>query len=113
SYCLLSTLVHALISCTHVPLSTPTRLSSDLSAAIAMIKEAQTVHVYKQEQMDDIDTIVSLFSLDPSNAEELSHLGHGEHFLKIGDRKSTRLNSSQVSISYSVFCLNENKPVDH
>src|SRR5699024_11872094 len=26
-----------------------------------------------------------------------------------GDRKSTRLNSSHVSISYAVFCLNKNK----
>src|SRR5207249_7684090 len=26
-----------------------------------------------------------------------------------GDRKSTRLNSSHVSISYAVFCLKENK----
>src|SRR5207249_10352473 len=27
------------------------------------------------------------------------------HFGTIGDRKSTRLNSSHVSISYAVFCL--------
>src|SRR5699024_11316635 len=27
----------------------------------------------------------------------------------IGDRKSTRLNSSHVSISYAVFCLNKKK----
>src|SRR5699024_12370214 len=29
----------------------------------------------------------------------------GALFLLIGDRKSTRLNSSHVSISYAVFCL--------
>src|SRR5690625_6058324 len=28
---------------------------------------------------------------------------------EITDRKSTRLNSSHVSISYAVFCLNKNK----
>src|SRR6266513_4054441 len=27
------------------------------------------------------------------------------HGIKVGDRKSTRLNSSHVSISYAVFCL--------
>src|SRR3989442_4886624 len=27
-----------------------------------------------------------------------------------GDRKSTRLNSSHVRISYAVFCLKKNKP---
>src|SRR5207253_6931902 len=29
--------------------------------------------------------------------------------LEIGDRKSTRLNSSHVAISYAVFCLKKNK----
>src|SRR6266704_5457214 len=28
----------------------------------------------------------------------------------VRDRKSTRLNSSHVSISYAVFCLNKKKP---
>src|SRR5699024_12564892 len=31
------------------------------------------------------------------------HAEHGQH----GDRKSTRLNSSHVSISYAVFCLKQ------
>src|SRR5690606_41598536 len=30
-------------------------------------------------------------------------------FLNIGDRKSTRLNSSHVKISYAVFCLKKKK----
>src|SRR5699024_12004772 len=30
----------------------------------------------------------------------------------IGDRKSTRLNSSHVSISYAVFCLKKKKRMD-
>src|SRR5690606_41962339 len=29
----------------------------------------------------------------------------GERLLELGDRKSTRLNSSHVKISYAVFCL--------
>src|SRR5699024_12514386 len=36
------------------------------------------------------------------------HQGHGDHERqrrRRGDRKSTRLNSSHVSISYAVFCL--------
>src|SRR5690625_3751123 len=33
-----------------------------------------------------------------------------KHYYNIGiDRKSTRLNSSHVAISYAVFCLNKNK----
>src|SRR3712207_1546577 len=30
---------------------------------------------------------------------------------RLGDRKSTRLNSSHANISYAVFCLKTNKPV--
>src|SRR3712207_7662967 len=33
--------------------------------------------------------------------------GHGE--LEMGDRKSTRLNSSHANISYAVFCLKKKK----
>src|SRR5690625_6710078 len=33
----------------------------------------------------------------------------GEHVQVVGDRKSTRLNSSHVAISYAVFCLKKKK----
>src|SRR5699024_11332067 len=55
-----------------------------------------------------------LKDLGVSNTEYdlfLIHIGNGDQFeLRIGhiqylDRKSTRLNSSHVSISYAVFCL--------
>src|SRR5437868_7528663 len=39
--------------------------------------------------------------IDP---EKIGLIGHSE-----GDRKSTRLNSSHVSISYAVFCLKKKK----
>src|SRR5437868_11798526 len=39
--------------------------------------------------------------------EGLPALEH--HRLVLGDRKSTRLNSSHVSISYAVFCLKKKK----
>src|SRR5690625_981460 len=31
------------------------------------------------------------------------------HFIELQDRKSTRLNSSHVAISYAVFCLKKKK----
>src|SRR5690348_18512614 len=31
--------------------------------------------------------------------------GHARYYERLGDRKSTRLNSSHPSISYAVFCL--------
>src|SRR5699024_11844079 len=42
------------------------------------------------------------FTTDPAEAAEFAKT----HFL---DRKSTRLNSSHVSISYAVFCLKKKK----
>src|SRR3712207_8496186 len=34
---------------------------------------------------------------------------HGERQAGVGDRKSTRLNSSHANISYAVFCLKKKK----
>src|SRR5690242_21110213 len=33
----------------------------------------------------------------------------GRHVYAVGDRKSTRLNSSHMSISYAVFCLKKKR----
>src|SRR4051812_49497647 len=44
----------------------------------------------------------------------LFHLGRDDADLEqlvIGDRKSTRLNSSHMSISYAVFCLKKKKNI--
>src|SRR3989442_11140817 len=46
-------------------------------------------------------------SFDPSDAvEQVLHVGERQVNL---DRKSTRLNSSHVRISYAVFCLKKKK----
>src|SRR5258708_10116735 len=39
----------------------------------------------------------------------LTASGNGSHMGPIGDRKSTRLNSSHQIISYAVFCLKKKK----
>src|SRR6266496_6124712 len=38
-----------------------------------------------------------------------AHRGWAERLRDAGDRKSTRLNSSHVEISYAVFCLKKKK----
>src|SRR5690349_24163371 len=48
------------------------------------------------------------------SSSPLARMAEPIHFaisvrLKIGDRKSTRLNSSHVEISYAVFCLKKKK----
>ena len=47
------------------------------SAAISLIQEAQTAHLFKQEQDDDMSEIVRLFGIDPGNGEALKRPGSG------------------------------------
>src|SRR5437868_12719483 len=49
------------------------------------------------------DASKNLFYRQPGHIAAAAHLGLGI------DRKSTRLNSSHVSISYAVFCLKKKK----
>lgn len=56
------------------------------SPAIALVKEAQTVHLYRQSRADDIAACVRLFNLDPGSANTLGTLKDGHHLLKIGTR---------------------------
>src|SRR5690625_5717221 len=42
---------------------------------------------------------------DVAGLAGLDHIMQGFHGFLDGDRKSTRLNSSHVAISYAVFCL--------
>src|SRR5699024_12020277 len=89
--------------------SFPTRRSSDLTKAVhdqwGLARRAQYAHI--QSLRDGIATI------EHRLGQELGSTGCGgmpggyrtrqQWFAK--DRKSTRLNSSHVSISYAVFCL--------
>src|SRR5690625_5343771 len=52
----------------------------------------------------DVVKIVTSFSMIEDMAADIG----GEQ-----DRKSTRLNSSHVAISYAVFCLKKNKRASH
>src|SRR5690349_24568991 len=53
----------------------------------------------------------TLFRSEPAVAGHLGEGGHEEEegLDREGDRKSTRLNSSHVEISYAVFCLKKKK----
>src|SRR5256885_2359727 len=48
-------------------------------------------------------------SATAEDSEAASFAGQQETFLHVRDRKSTRLNSSHLVISYAVFCLKKNK----
>src|SRR5664279_3740180 len=62
------------------------------SDAIAMIKEAQTIHLFRQEHDTDIQDCVKYFGLEASNAGVLGSLPQGEHLLKVGAHKEIRVN---------------------
>ena len=55
--------------------------------AIAMLKEAQTVHLYRQDRDDDIDAVIRTYGLDPGSRGTLANLLDGHHLLKIGNRR--------------------------
>lgn len=55
--------------------------------AVAMLKEAQTAHLYRQDREDDIEAVVKLYGLDPGSAATLANLADGHHLLKIGNRR--------------------------
>jgi hypothetical protein len=61
------------------------------SEAIAMIKEAQTIHLFRQEHDDDIADCVRYFNLEQSNAAALGALPQGDHLLKVGTHKEIRV----------------------
>src|SRR5690625_6382498 len=46
---------------------------------------------------------------DAQGVQRLAHHGLAQHRTQRRDRKSTRLNSSHVAISYAVFCLKKKK----
>src|SRR4051812_12489684 len=52
-----------------------------------------------------VDPQLILYDEPTSELDPVSAMVIGEEILKLKDRKSTRLNSSHMSISYAVFCL--------
>src|SRR5699024_11247716 len=76
---------------------------------LSFIKDIKIIHIYNTpypksycSQIVLLKNIVVLLFVDPILIKKC--------FLeRMGDRKSTRLNSSHVSISYAVFCLKKKK----
>src|SRR5690625_6637048 len=60
--------------------------------------------------LDNHKIVVQTFGMEPDgNATSWVPIDEYYDSLKIRDRKSTRLNSSHVAISYAVFCLKKKK----
>src|SRR5690606_40650241 len=91
--------------------SFPTRRSSDLSALGACLKSllcaaACTVPASNSDKKSSKNSLFSLrLAMDSLLLGYRRYRGTWPDLPLIQDRKSTRLNSSHVKISYAVFCL--------
>src|SRR5690606_40530952 len=87
--------------------SFPTRRSSDLGAHLAVVPVARHEHEHRDK------TVEAIAAHQHPHARALLELQYRqrktEQRIFIEDRKSTRLNSSHVKISYAVFCLKKKK----
>src|SRR5699024_12670436 len=87
--------------------SFPTRRSSDLMVSLSVSEQENGYYLILMKEKDAIE---SIDEYDGMAWYALVWIGkHTNAIILIdrldGDRKSTRLNSSHVSISYAVFCL--------
>src|SRR5699024_12269439 len=97
---------HALLFILNPPLrdphSFPTRRSSDLPPTL----RPATLRTVTEAPRGGTES--SVYPLRSRCRIVSASTGIGRSFSE-GDRKSTRLNSSHVSISYAVFCLNKKR----
>src|SRR5207253_10453252 len=89
----------------------PTRRSSDLPAEGRSGQEAVDARADDPAVLRDraLGALVQLEGRAPSAADAPHPDLVAGHRDPAGDRKSTRLNSSHVAISYAVFCLKKKK----
>lgn len=59
--------------------------------AVAFIKEAQTLHLFRQSRADDAALTERIAGLRPGTQEHLMTLPNGQHFLKVGSRAEIRV----------------------
>src|SRR5690606_40914091 len=74
-----------------------------------LVSVACTPAESSQDIDDVIDTIVDGYEFGYEEWDSIICQGTYEQHLQGIDRKSTRLNSSHVKISYAVFCLKKKK----
>jgi len=63
-----------------------------------MLKEAQTVHLYKQDREEDIEACMRMYGLDEGSRGTLGNLADGHHLLKIGNRREIHVEHVRSSL---------------
>src|SRR5437899_9607456 len=86
--------------------SFPTRRSSDLPnlGVVSLSLAPGVTAAHSTNRGDSFTTPNVVAAFIPGD-----DIGGGEAVSAVGDRKSTRLNSSHLGISYAVFCLKKKK----
>src|SRR5439155_24500564 len=87
--------------------SFPTRRSSDLSICNSDILSATYVRIGQHTTWDIRLPVTNFWVPSITIAGVIFILRNSKNYKR--DRKSTRLNSSHVAISYAVFCLKKKK----
>lgn len=65
---------------------------------MALLREPQTVHLYRQDRMDDVEAIVSTYGLDAMSRDVLLNLPQGQHLMKIGNRPEVRVEHTRSAL---------------
>src|SRR5207253_9394098 len=88
----------------------PTRRSSDLAPPPEKVRATPLVRRLAQELGVDLDALTGTGPQGRITEQDVrGAAAPGEGRREPLDRKSTRLNSSHVAISYAVFCLKKKK----
>lgn len=58
---------------------------------MSLLREPQTVHLYRQDRDEDVEACVRTYGLDPQSRAALMDLDQGEHLMKIGKRPEVLL----------------------
>src|SRR3989449_8500771 len=88
------------------------RVSARLSepAALSIARSASVLRLPARAERRLVNSVAAAFPAKPAVTRvPIVLMSHPEELKTIGDRKSTRLNSSHGYISYAVFCLKKKK----
>src|SRR5207249_8007307 len=86
------------------PLENPLKATGHLQILYGNLAEGGSVAKISGKEGERFEGTARVFN---GEFELIAGIQNGK--VKAGDRKSTRLNSSHVSISYAVFCLKKKK----
>src|ERR1035438_10654937 len=75
-----------------------------------VLRDHAFTHGLTEAQIEHLAGIATRVSFEENEVVLVDGARSTSFFLLLRDRKSTRLNSSHLGISYAVFCLKKNRP---